>query len=126
MLRILIVGTGGFCGAVLRYGLSGWVQRRWPSPFPWGTLSVNVLGCLALGVMMALVEGHEGPGERGRFFLAVGLLGSFTTFSTFGYETVELARAGAVRDALLYVVGNLLLGVLALLAGRFLVWFFGG
>jgi CrcB protein len=87
--RLLVIGLGGFVGAVARYGLSGWVQSRSTSPVPWGTMSVNVLGCLLLGALMAYAKDRP-VGTELQFFLRVGVLGAFTTFSTLGYETVEL------------------------------------
>ena len=116
MTRLLVIGLGGFVGAVARYGLSGWVQSRSSSQVPWGTMSVNVLGCLLLGALMAYAK--ERPvGTELQFFLRVGVLGAFTTFSTLGYETVELFSLGRVRDGLLSLFGNLLLGGLAVLLG---------
>ncbi len=118
MLKILVIGLGGFVGTVARYGVSGWVQKKAGSDFPAGTLAVNVAGCLLIGALMALVETRPVLGPDARMFLAVGILASFTTFSTFGYETLELARIGAFRLALASVAANLLIGLLAVWAGR--------
>ncbi|MCA8981897.1 MAG: fluoride efflux transporter CrcB [Planctomycetes bacterium] len=118
MTRLLIVGLGGALGAIARYGLSGYIQRRSPQPFPWHTLSVNVLGCLILGVLIALGERrHLLEGEWG-FFLRIGVLGSLTTFSTFGMESVELMRAGDWSRGLGNVALSLMLGFGAYLLGR--------
>ncbi|TDJ68209.1 MAG: fluoride efflux transporter CrcB [Planctomycetota bacterium] len=120
MLNLLIVGLGGFLGAIARFGVSSFLAAR-PGPgFPFGTLLVNVLGCLAIGALMALLE-LEALSANLRLFLAVGLLGSFTTFSTFGYETIELLRDGAYQPALWNVAGSLVLGLCAVLLGRALV-----
>ncbi|MCB9914335.1 MAG: fluoride efflux transporter CrcB [Planctomycetes bacterium] len=116
MSRLAVIALGGALGAVARYGLSGWVQHRTTSDVPWGTLSVNVLGCLVLGALMSYAKDRP-VGEELQFFLRVGLLGAFTTFSTFGYEVVELFGAGHPRAALVALFGNLLLGGLAVLAG---------
>ena len=125
MTRLLVVGLGGFLGAILRYGLSGWIQGRTTSEVPWGTMGVNVLGCLVLGALMAYAKDRP-VNEELAFFLRVGLLGAFTTFSTLGYETVELLGAGRWREALLSLGGNLLLGGLAVVLGAGLArWQFG-
>ncbi len=116
MTRILVIGLGGFIGAVARYGLSGFVQSRTTSHIPWGTLSVNVLGCLLLGALMTIAKDRP-EGTELQFFLRVGVLGAFTTFSTLGYETVELFGTGRVRDGLVSLFGNLLLGGLAVVVG---------
>lgn len=121
MRELLVVGFGGFLGAIARYSISGWVHR-WAGPaFPWGTMAVNVAGCLALGAMMALVEGRGGLSQETRLFVGIGLLGSLTTFSTFGFETLELLRRSELGLALASVGGNLLLGLGAVLLGRVLV-----
>ena len=121
MRELLVVGFGGFLGAIARYSISGWVHR-WAGPaFPWGTMAVNVAGCLALGAMMALVEGRAGLSQETRLFVGIGLLGSLTTFSTFGFETLELLRRSELGLALASVGGNLLLGLGAVLLGRVLI-----
>ena len=121
MTRILVIGLGGFFGAIARYGLSGWVQARWPGHVPWGTMSVNVLGCFLLGVLMTFSEERPTQNVEFQFFLRVGLLGAFTTFSTLGYETVDLMLAGHLREGLLSVAGNFVLGSVAVLLGMVLV-----
>jgi fluoride exporter len=121
MTRILLIGFGGFLGAIARYGLSGWVQAQWPSHVPWGTMSVNVLGCFLLGVLMAFSEERPLFSVEVQFFLRVGLLGAFTTFSTLGYETVDLFLAGHWRESLLSLAANLFLGAGSVLLGIGLV-----
>ena len=116
-----MVGLGGFLGAVLRYTLSGFLNSRVGGEFPVGTLAVNVVGCLAIGAMMGLFEGRPGISANVQLFLTIGLLGAFTTFSTFGFEVVELIRTERVGPALGAVAGNVILGCLAVLAGRALV-----
>jgi len=120
MDKLLAVGLGGFIGAIARYTLTGLMHRRFPAFLPSGTLLVNVLGCLTIGILMALVKervllsGHETL----RFFLITGILGSLTTFSTFGYETVELiVQESNLRLAAWNVAGNLVLGLAAVGAG---------
>ena len=115
--RIVAVGIGGFVGAVGRYGLAGLVQRWVRGDFPWGTLAVNVLGCFLIGLLMALARFGIVLCPRTRTFLGIGLLGSLTTFSTFGYETMELVRTGSWFAAAGNVAGNVILGLAAVLAG---------
>jgi CrcB protein len=115
--EIAIVAAGGAIGAVARYGLSGWLAKHVTS-FPLGTLVVNALGCLAIGILMTLSEERGNVSTHARLFIAVGLLGAFTTFSTFGYETFGLLRRGETAYALASVAGNVLLGLGAVVAGR--------
>ena len=113
--RILAVAAGGAAGAVARYALSGWVAfSTRTSPFPWGTLSVNVAGAAVLGLVMgAVTSGRLVLPPALRDFLTIGLLGAFTTFSTFSYETVQAARLGYDRVAATNVAASLLLGLAA-------------
>ena len=117
MRELLVVGFGGFVGAAARYVVSGWVHRLAGVTFPWGTLTVNVAGCFALGALMALLEARVTPSPELRLFVGLGVLGSFTTFSTVGYETIELLRGGELGLAAANALGGLLLGLLAVVAG---------
>ena len=122
MQNLLLIGLGGFMGALLRYSVSGFVQS-WSKSinFPYGTLFVNLLGCLLIGVLsqMAEVKGFISP--EARSFIFIGLLGAFATFSTFGHDTVNLLQEG--KDLLSYVnIGlHLVLGLSAVWLGRSLV-----
>ncbi len=118
MTKILVVGLGGFLGAIARYGLTGLVHRRLSAAFPYGTLAVNVLGCLGIGVVLHLVEDRSMLGPTARLFVAIGILGGFTTFSSFGYETFELLEDREYRLALMNVAGNVVLGLVAVWIGR--------
>ena len=118
MDKLLIIGAGGFVGAIARYWLSGAVHRMHDGVLPMGTLVVNLLGCLVIGAAMTLLEDRPLMSPNARLFLTIGFLGSFTTFSTFGYETVELLKDGELRWALLNIAGNVVLGLAAVLAGR--------
>ena len=120
MTRLLLIGCGGFLGAIARYGLTLWVQRRLEPTVPLGTMAVNVLGCLLLGFLMVWVERRPTIGVELQLFLKVGLLGAFTTFSTLGYETVQLLGDGEWRDALVSLGGNLVVGLGAVVLGAFL------
>lgn len=112
----LYIALGGAVGSVARYGIGGWVQLRAGFSFPWGTLIVNILGSLLIGFSIRYVEGVSVTPEV-RALLTVGLLGAFTTFSTFSYETVVLLQRGEWSRAGAYAAGSLALGVGAVYAG---------
>src|SRR5688572_29598198 len=90
---VLVVGLGGFLGSGARYLLGGWVHAWFPRvSFPIGTLAVNTSGCLLIGVLAALLEVRQLLSPGMRLFLMIGVLGGFTTFSSFAFETLALAR----------------------------------
>jgi len=117
-MTILLVGLGGFVGSVTRYLLSrsvqDWAGGHW---FPWGTLTVNVIGCLVIGLLAGLSEHRDLLGPNTRALLFVGLLGGFTTFSAFGNETVGLWRDGHSAQAAGNVALQLVLGLGAVWVG---------
>ena len=114
MSNLLLVGIGGFFGAISRYGLGSWIQGSLNQPkFPWHTMAVNLVGCFAIGVLYALHFKHYGMAKPLQLLVFTGFLGGFTTFSTFGWETLVLLREGDPRAAMLYMLGSLILGVLA-------------
>ncbi len=121
MTKLLVIGLGGFLGAIMRYGLSGQVNRFSTGGFPYGTLVVNVIGCLLLGVIMVLVKDRSFIPPNMQLFITVGLLGAFTTFSTFGNETLILAQDGEIWSAVLNICGSLILGLGAVWLGRVLM-----
>jgi len=93
LINAAMVGSGGFIGALARYGLSGLVHRQVPfATFPYGTMAVNLMGCCAIGVIAGLAESRQLFGPEFRTFALIGLLGGFTTFSNFGYETFAMLR----------------------------------
>ena len=118
MTKLLIIGAGGFIGAIARYVISGAVQNRTDSLFPYGTLVVNCLGCLLLGFMIYFVEERAILTVNARLFLAVGIMGAFTTFSTFGFETVQLMQNREFMQAAGNIFLNVAIGVTAFWAGR--------
>ncbi len=114
MVDILIIGIGGFLGAISRYIVSNWSQNLPKfATFPVGTLVVNVSGCLAIGVIFGLVESRQLFTPETRLFLLIGFLGSFTTFSTFGFETFSFFQDGQISAAILNITLNLVIGLLA-------------
>ncbi|HEY3293848.1 MAG TPA: fluoride efflux transporter CrcB [bacterium] len=121
MREILLVGTGGFLGSVARYAAGGLVYRIVRTPLlPWGTLAVNVLGCLAIGFCGGLAESRQLFSPDARLFLFIGIFGGFTTFSTFGYETFALARDGEMLLAGSNILLQVTFGLGAVWAGQVL------
>jgi fluoride exporter len=115
-MLLLLIAAGGFIGAVARYRVGGWVHARAGGGFPWGTLAVNLSGSFLLGLLLPLLD-LSGPTPGLRAFLTVGLLGAFTTFSTFAYEAVMLADDGEYGRAAAYVGLSLGLGLVVIAAG---------
>ena len=108
-MELLAVFLGGGLGSVSRYALGRVVNEAWPNLFPLGTLAVNALGCFLIGLLYTLFEKHHIPPGM-RLFLITGFLGGFTTFSTFGLESVTLARNGEVSLSLLNILISIVLG----------------
>lgn len=116
--QVILVGAGGFVGASLRYIISGVVQRLDPlGTFPYGTLSVNVLGCLVIGVLGGLADARHVLGPNARLVVILGVLGGFTTFSTFAYETLALLRDGENLRAAVNVLASVLVCLLTVWLG---------
>jgi CrcB protein len=118
LLHALLIGSGGFAGSLFRYVLGGAVHRHFPmATFPYGTLFVNLLGCALIGALVGLADSRQLFSPELRAFGFIGLLGGFTTYSTFGYETFAMARDGdyirAASNVGLHVVLGLALVWLA-------------
>ena len=116
MTETLWIGLGGFAGALARYWLSGWIAAHAGVVFPFGTFVINLSGSFALGLLLALFEQQAGS-PAARLALGTGFLGAYTTFSTFTYETIRLIEEGSLLLATLNVVGSVVLGLGAVLAG---------
>lgn len=114
-----MVGVGGFVGTWARYRLGGAVHDRVGPDFPWGTLLVNVTGSFTLGVLLPLFDGRA-PLTPLRALVTVGVIGAFTTFSSFAYEAVMLVRGGERTRAGIYVASSLVLGLATLVVGLML------
>ncbi|MEU9980538.1 fluoride efflux transporter CrcB [Streptomyces sp. NPDC050856] len=112
----LLVLAGGAVGASLRYLTDRAVRARQSSVFPWGTLVVNVLGCLVLGLLTGAVAAGAAPSHL-HLLVGTGLCGALTTYSTFSYETLSLAQGGAGRYAVANAIGSVVAGVGAAFAG---------
>ncbi len=118
MMIVVLVGAGGMIGAVSRYLVGGWVHDLLGDPsFPYGTLTVNILGCLLIGLLVGLAESRQVLGAETRAFLLIGLLGGFTTFSAFGLETVNLVRDGELLGAFSNVGLQVVVGLTAVWVG---------
>jgi CrcB protein len=116
--QILMVALGGALGSVARYKLGGMVLHHTETVnFPVSTFCVNVLGCLVIGMLAGVVEHHDLFSMQARLFLFTGLLGGFTTFSAFGYETFFLLRRGLISTSMLYLGLSVLCGLAAVFVG---------
>lgn len=119
MSKILLIGFGGFIGTILRYTLSGVVQQLSKSiSFPYGTLFVNLFGCLCIGFLSYLAEEHGLFSSIQRQLVFVGILGGFTTFSTFMNETMHLTMDGKLFFTLMNVGFHIVFGFIAVWLGR--------
>jgi len=120
--RLALVGFGGSVGAVLRYVISGYAQQFSPgAAFPLGTLAVNVIGCFVIGALSQLADSRGVFTTESRLLLFTGVLGGYTTFSSFANETINLLREGQTGGALLNVGLQIGAGLVALLVGRAVV-----
>lgn len=122
MKLVLLVGVGGFIGSALRYLISLMVQSKVISTFPFGTFAVNIIGCFLIGAIYALSD-RGNLGAEWRIFIATGILGGFTTFSSFSNETVSMLRDAQYGPALLYAGSSVVFGLLATFFGIFLIKF---
>ncbi|MDI6870888.1 MAG: fluoride efflux transporter CrcB [Bacillota bacterium] len=120
MYKLLAVALGGLLGASARYLVSGWAQRAWGSSFPWGTALVNIVGCFLIGYLMTYSVEISPMRVELRLFLVTGILGGFTTFSAFGYETMRFVQDGASLLALANLGLNLIAGLGAVMLGTWL------
>ncbi len=123
MKLLLTIGTGSFIGGVLRYLLSQFLQTRLLSTFPFGTLSVNIIGCLVIGLVFGLSE-RGNLTQEWRLFLATGLCGGFTTFSAFSNETFGMLRDGQYFYAITYITLSVVFGLLATFSGYSIIKLF--
>ena len=122
MQSYLLVFLGGGIGAATRYWMSGWVHERLGSAFPYGTLAVNIVGCFIIGLVMGSMQERFLAHPSLRVFLTIGILGGFTTFSSFSYETIAMLKDGEFAYASLNIVASLLCCIMGtwigLIAGK--------
>ena len=117
MRPLLFVGIGGGIGSMFRYLISVFVGRHVPIVFPFGTFLVNCSGCFLIGMFYSLATKYTGFNPEWRLFLITGVCGGYTTFSTYSYDGLVLLRQGSNLSFLLYVIGSVVLGLLATFAG---------
>jgi CrcB protein len=113
----LLVFAGGGLGAALRHWFNGIALRLWGAQYPWGTMCINVSGSLLMGVVVELAALKVGMSQQMRLFLATGILGGYTTFSTFSLETGLLHARGETMGAVAYALGSVALGIAGFFAG---------
>lgn len=121
MYRIGLIFLGGGAGSILRYLAQGWIQRSWGVSFPLGTLIVNLSGCFLIGLLGGLFFGPLPIDENYRFAILTGLLGGYTTFSSFGWETIKLTDDGEFLYASVNVLASVAIGLTAVWLGKQLV-----
>jgi CrcB protein len=117
LTTILAIALGAAIGANLRYGLSLWAAQQWGAAFPYGTMIINVLGSFAIGAVMVLLTTRLAVSDLWRLLIVTGLLGGFTTFSTFSYETYGLLVSGSWLGAALNIVGSVALAMIGVFLG---------
>lgn len=118
---LLIIGTGGFLGTIARYLTQQGISRILPILFPYGTLTVNIVGCFLIGIIYALADRGNALSPEWRFFLTTGFCGGFTTFSTFSYESYNLIRDEQYIYLSLYIGISVLIGIMATFLGIILI-----
>jgi CrcB protein len=117
MLKWFLIAGGGALGSMMRYAVQGWVQRLGSGTFPIGTLAVNLSSCLVIGLLAGMLAGPQLIREEYRIGLTVGVLGGYSTFSTFGLESFNLANDGELRLALLNMIVSCAVGFAAVWLG---------
>jgi CrcB protein len=117
MKSILLIAIGGAIGSVCRYLLSVYMTRHVPMAYPLGTMIVNLSGCLVIGLLYGLAARHAWMTLEWRLFLVTGICGGYTTFSSFSYESFLLIKEGNYGYFFLYVLGSVVLGLLATAGG---------
>ncbi len=118
MVNYLMIGAGGFIGAITRYAMATWIGQKWGRTFPMGTFIINVSGSFLIGLLMTLLAERFMANSLWRLLLVVGFLGAYTTFSTFEYETGKLLKDSELLLAGLNVVLSVFLGFVALKTGE--------
>ena len=116
-MAVLLVALGGGIGSAARYLVGGWFASRFGPAFPYGTFFINVSGSFIIGFFLALAQERLSLGPYWRLFFAVGFVGGYTTFSTFEYESIRLLQDRELLLAALYMVGSVVTGAFAAIAG---------
>ena len=124
-MNVLLVALGGAIGSAARYLIGGFIANRFGPDFPWGTFIVNVSGSFLIGVILSLVGGGQLP-SGARLFLAVGVMGGYTTFSTYSNETLQLIEGGEFGAAMFNALGQVVVGLVGVYLGVVLGRALGG
>lgn len=117
----LIIGMGGAIGSILRYSTGVFIAKQFPNTIPTGTLFVNIIGCLIIGLLIGFFDKYQLINNQWKLLLITGFCGGFTTFSSFAAENLNLINNGQVIQAILYIILSVLLGLFAVWAGLALV-----
>ena len=118
---LLLVGIGGGIGSVMRYLTAYVVGKFYDNPFPLATFSVNILGCLLIGILIGVFGKQLSPNDDLKYLFITGFCGGYTTFSTFSAENIQLIQSGNYVIPALYIASSVLFGILAVFLGMFLV-----
>ncbi|HZX58231.1 MAG TPA: fluoride efflux transporter CrcB [Mucilaginibacter sp.] len=118
---IVYVAIGSAFGGVARYLMQQYIQKRVESTFPYGTLGVNLLGCFVIGIVVGLADKGNVLSPQGRIFLAVGICGGFTTFSSFVNENYSMLRGGELLNTFVYIAVSVIVGLVATALGILLI-----
>ena len=120
MQKYLLIAAGGALGSIARYWVGSTISGRLGTRFPYGTFVINITACIVIGFSLTYLSKRAGLSPAWRFFLPVGFIGAYSTFSTFEWETLSTLRAGAFALAGLYAIGSLVLGLAAVWCGALL------
>lgn len=118
---LLIVGLGSFCGGALRYYISTLMKSACGQGFPWGTLSVNLVGCLLIGLLLGILSRCGVQSNSWSLLLTVGFCGGFTTFSTFANESLQMLQSGNTLNLIIYILASVIVGIALVALGYWLV-----
>lgn len=118
---LLIVGLGSFCGGALRYYISTLMKSACGQGFPWGTLSVNLVGCLLIGLLLGIFSRCGVQSNSWSLLLTVGLCGGFTTFSTFANESLQMLQSGNTLNLIIYILASVIVGIALVALGYWIV-----
>ena len=118
---LLIVGLGSFCGGALRYYISTLMKSACSQGFPWGTLSINLVGCLLIGLLLGIFSRCGVQSNSWSLLLTVGLCGGFTTFSTFANESLQMLQSGNTLNLLIYILASVIVGIALVALGYWIV-----
>ena len=118
---LLIVGLGSLCGGTLRYYISTLMKSACGQGFPWGTLSVNLVGCLLIGLLLGIFSRCGVQSNSWSLLLTVGLCGGFTTFSTFANESLQMLQSGNTLNLIIYILASVIVGIALVALGYWLV-----